>query len=339
MTFAAQGNVTGTVLDQYSMDESGSNFRVITTAYIYDNDSFMGMEQTNVYVLDMDLNTVGKLEGIAPGENFYSSRFMSNRLYLVTFYTIDPLFVIDLTQATNPRILGNLTIPGYSGFMQPYDETHIIGIGKDANVSIDADKVHTQGAIYYTAILGLKLSFFDVSDITVPKEIAKIVIGDQGTDSQALYDPHAFLLDSSKNLLVIPINLYMNQTVTAPKLGETAVPSPTANDSLIVPTPTSAPGFSEPSSYPMMVWQGVYVFKVTLTGGFEVRGNVTQLSSEQLANLAQGGYYYYGSYDNGYNYWITRSLYIGNTLYTISNARVQLNSLTDMALQATVELS
>ena len=88
----------------------------------------------------------------------------------------------------------------------------------------------------------------------------------------------------------------------------------------------------------MLVWQGVYVFNVTLTDGFQIRGNVTQLNAVQMAHLPQGGYYYEGVYDNSYDYLITRSLYIEDRLYTISNARVQLNSLTDMSLIATVEL-
>ncbi len=319
MTFAAQGNVTGTVLDQYSMDEYNDYFRIITTAYIYNDATYMSTQQNNVYVLDMSLKTVGKVENIATGENFHSSRFMGSRVYMVTFMKTDPLFVIDLSQPTSPRVLGNLTIPGYSDYLHPYDETHLIGLGKDTVASDQGDFAWYQG---------LKLSLFDVSDVNHPSEVAKIIIGDRGTNSEALSDPHAFLFDRTRNLLVIPVDLYL-LNVTQP----TATPS----DRAILPI---LPWNSGPSAYGTLVWQGVYVFKVTLDGGFQTIGTVTQLSNQQLVNLVQGYYYTKdGSYDNGYNYWITRSLYIGNVLYTISNARVQLNSLDKLALIAQVELN
>jgi hypothetical protein len=89
-----------------------------------------------------------------------------------------------------------------------------------------------------------------------------------------------------------------------------------------------APG---PNAYGTMVWQGVYVFRLTLNGGFEVKGTVTQMENN---NTSQNGDYYL-MYSN---YSISRALYIGNTLYTVSNARVQLNSLENMALIAKVDL-
>jgi len=338
MVFAAQGNVTGNILDQYSMDESSDHFRVATTAYFYNSDSFTGTQQNNIYVLDMNLNVVGKVENIATGEDFHTARFMGDRCYLVTFNTIDPLFVIDLSQPTNPAILGELKIPGYSDFLQPYDETHLIGIGKDANASIDANLVHTQGAVYYTAILGLKVSLFDVSDVHAPKEVAKIIIGDRGTDSPALNDPHALLFDRSKNLLVIPVSLYLanaTESALSPNVRIDPAMPPTVDGALPVPMPNFDQSWI--SKEPQFAWQGAYVFKVTLDGGFEIRGNVTQLDGATLASVQQGtNYYYYGMSNQ---YWITRTLYIGNTLYTISEGRVQLNNLDTLALIAQVDLT
>jgi inhibitor of cysteine peptidase len=335
MSFAAQGNVTGTVLNQYFMDESNNYFRIATTAWIYDSSSYSGTQQNNVYVLDMNLNTIGKIENLGTGENFKSARFMGNRCYLVTFMNTDPLFVVDLSQPTQPRLLGELIMPGYSDYLHPYDETHLIGVGKDAVLDSNNNFAWYQG---------LKLSLFDVSDVAAPKEVAKVSIGDRGTNSEVLYNPKAFLFDRSRDLLVIPVDLYVinaNESTTPDgRVVPSTEPSPSTVDGKPVPLPTSAPSQwgSGPSTYGQFVWQGVYIFKVTLSGGFELRGNVTQLSREMLANLVQDRYYYTG-YDNSYNYWITRSLYIENKLYTISNARVQLNSLTNLALLATVDLS
>lgn len=334
MVFAAQGNVSGTVLNQYAMDENNGYFRIATTVYqnsfapVFIGGSSTSQQQNNVYVLDLNLNTVGKLENLGTGENFHAARFIGNRCYLVTFMKTDPLFVIDLSQPNNPKVLGQLVIPGYSDYLHPYDETHLIGLGKDA---VETDN----GFAWYQ---GLKLSLFDVSDVSAPKEIAKVIIGDRGTSSEALSDPKAFLFDQSKNLLVIPVELYLiNGTQTAVNPPTSPVPLPATLPGIgIAPAPMPTPGFnSGPSAYGTFVWQGAYVFKVTLNGGFEVRGNVTQLDSNTLAKMAQnGGYYYYGSND----YWITRTLYIGNVLYTISNGRVQLNSLDNFALIAQVDL-
>src|SRR6185436_2056678 len=103
-------------------------------------------------------------DDIAPGEQIYSVRFLGDRAYMVTFKTVDPLFVIDTSNPKSPKILGRLKIPGYSNYLHPYDETHIIGFGKEVDESIDKDKVHSPGAVYYTAIQGMKVSLFDVAD-------------------------------------------------------------------------------------------------------------------------------------------------------------------------------
>jgi uncharacterized secreted protein with C-terminal beta-propeller domain len=115
----------------------------------------------------------------------------------VTFRRVDPLFVIDLSSPTSPKVLGKLKIPGYSDYLHPYDETHVIGIGKEVTES--------EGGM--ALMQGVKLGLFDVSDPENPKEIAKYEIGSRGTDSDALHDHKAFLFDKDKNLLVIPILL------------------------------------------------------------------------------------------------------------------------------------
>ena len=112
------------------MDEYDNHFRIATTSEWYDRKSGAG-SSNNIYILDNDLKIKGKIENIAPGEQIYSARFMGKRAYMVTFRTVDPLFVIDLSNPAQPTILGKLKIPGYSNYLHPYDENHIIGIGKD----------------------------------------------------------------------------------------------------------------------------------------------------------------------------------------------------------------
>lgn len=123
----AKGEVPGRLLNQFSMDESENRFRIATTSEFYSNRSYL---HNNVYVLDENLVRVGALEQIAKDESIYSARFMGERLYLVTFQTIDPFFVIDLSTDT-PKVLGELKIPGFSQYLHPYDENHVIGIGRD----------------------------------------------------------------------------------------------------------------------------------------------------------------------------------------------------------------
>jgi inhibitor of cysteine peptidase len=337
ITFAAQGNVTGTIVGQYSMDESNGYFRCATNAWVYDEATGTGTQQNYVFVLNMNMNIVGKLENIATGENFHSARFMGNRCYMVTFMSTDPLFVIDLSQPTNPRILGELIIPGYSDYLHPYDENHLIGLGKDAVTTDNSNFAWYQG---------LKLSLFDVTNVNAPTEVDKVIIGDRGTDSDALRNPKAFLFEKSLDLLVIPVNLYLVGNYT--NYGDVGIPERMVPPSPASPTPTKAPepntgtgqstpSFSSPTAYGEFMWQGVYVFKVTASG-FELQGNITQVD-DAAAWLNDPSMLYLSRYQfMGYEQFINRAIYIGNVLYTFSNSRVQLNSLDSLALIAKIDL-
>lgn len=285
MTFEAKGDVPGQVLNQFSMDEYNGYFRVATSTWKN------GTKQNNVYVLNMSLGIVGRLENLAPGENLHSARFVGDRGYLVTFIKTDPLFVIDLRQPTNPTVLGQLNMSGYSDYIHPYDETHLIGVGKETTAA-------DQG--YFAWYQGIKISLFDVSNVTNPVQIANYTIGDRGSTSPILTDHKAFLFDRSKNLLVIP--------VLVTEINKTQYPNG-------VP----------PYAYGNPVWQGAYVFNVTLQNGFVLAGNVTHLESGMNV-LDQ-------------SYWVQRSLYIGNVLYTISDKEIKMNSLQDLSQINEISLS
>lgn len=196
--YAAGGAVPGRILNQFSMDEYNGYFRVATTT---GNLWFRGTRSetmNHVYVLDANMNTVGRLENMAKGESIYSVRFLGDRAYMVTFERIDPLFVIDLSVPTNPNVLGELKIPGYSDYLHPYDENHIIGLGMDT-------EENRWGGI---STSGVKISLFDVSDVANPKEVSNYVIGGRGSYSIATHEHKAFLFDKDKELLVIPARTY-----------------------------------------------------------------------------------------------------------------------------------
>ena len=125
--------------------------------------------------LNSKMETIGKLENLAEKERIYSTRFIGDRLYMVTFLRIDPLFVIDLSNPNKPEVLGELKIPGFSDYLHPYDENHIIGIGKETGTN-DWGGVSTKG---------VKVALFDVSDVKNPKQVDSYEIGQAGTDSEA----------------------------------------------------------------------------------------------------------------------------------------------------------
>ncbi|PKL57919.1 MAG: hypothetical protein CVV34_05025, partial [Methanomicrobiales archaeon HGW-Methanomicrobiales-5] len=183
ITYIAKGEVPGYLKNQFAMDEYGGNLRVATTSSVYTTRG--QYEYNNVFVLDSAMKMIGSLTHIAEQEQIYSTRFIADRLYMVTFKRIDPFFVIDLSTPTSPKILGKLKIPGYSDYLHPYDKNLIIGLGKETGTN-DWGGVSTQG---------LKLALFDVSDVEHPRLVGKVEIGDAGSDSAALSDHKAFLFD------------------------------------------------------------------------------------------------------------------------------------------------
>jgi uncharacterized secreted protein with C-terminal beta-propeller domain len=296
ITYQATGAVPGHVLNQFSMDEYKGYLRIATTNCCSQSGGPMPLayapvssqQETNVYVLDKSLHTTGKLEGLSPGEQIYSARFMGDKACLVTYKRTDPLFVIGLQDPARPTLLGQLNVTGVSDYLQPYDETHLIGIGQSGT------DVAWENAVRFT---GLKISLFNVTDPKQPAETSRYLIGGPGSSSPAMSDHKAVLFDKTLNLLVIPVEI-------------TAQPQNTTYWYSYQP-----------------IWQGAYVFDVTASNGIVFRGGITQLQNGQPPTWL----------DN--NLFISRSLYIGNVLYTISNNIVQMNSLTDLSKLGSVNLA
>jgi len=187
--YFGNGEVPGRILNQFSMDEYNGNFRIATTT----GDTWGNSNSLNhMYVLNEDLKIIGSVDDLAKGERIYSTRFMGERAYMVTFRQVDPLFVVDLSTPENPKVLGELKVTGFSSYLHPYDENHIIGIGKEAT-----EEGRTTG---------VKIALFDVSDPSNPIEKAKYELGHKYSDSIALYDHKAFLFDKERNLLVLPVS-------------------------------------------------------------------------------------------------------------------------------------
>jgi uncharacterized secreted protein with C-terminal beta-propeller domain len=283
----AEGTVPGRVLNQFSMDERGDYFRIATTSGQVSRSG--GGTSNNLYVLNFTMGISGRLEGLAPGEDIYSARFMGERCYLVTFKKVDPLFVIDLADPEKPTVLGKLKIPGYSDYLHPYDENTLIGIGKE---TVEAEEGN------FAWYQGVKVSLFDVSDVSDPKELAKYEIGDRGTDSPALYNHKAFLFSLSRNLLVIPV---LEAQIDSSDYGS-QVPD---------------------NAYGDYVYQGAYVFNISREDGIQLRGRVSHIDDPQT--FLRSGYWFESDLS------VERSLYIEDTLYTISGGMIKMNGLDDLS--------
>lgn len=236
VVYAGSGRVDGRLLNQFSMGEYEGVLRIATTTGF----GWDGSSRNHVYCLESSagsLATIGKIENLAPGETLYSARFMGARGFLVTFVQIDPLFTLDLSDPTEPKVAGELKVPGYSTYIHLLDDNHLLTIGKDAVVEEE-----------WVLDQGVRLSIFDVTDLADPQLLHTVIIGDRGTESEAAYNPKAFTLwkQGNRNLLAIPVDLA--ETDTDPV---------------------------DPEEYGLHTFSGLYVYEVTSGSGFELLGRIS----------------------------------------------------------------
>jgi inhibitor of cysteine peptidase len=204
--YDASTTVSGWLINQFAMDERNGYFRVATTKGFARNNN--NQSENQLYVLDSTLEKVGEVNNIARGEQIYSVRFMEDRAYIVTFKTVDPLFVIDLKEPENPEILGELKIPGFSTYLHPYDENHVIGFG--VNTKELENPNQTEPRVVRD---GMKISLFDITDVNNPKEKFTEIIQGQGTNSELINNHKALMYDGQKGLFAFPITIYDKQSV------------------------------------------------------------------------------------------------------------------------------
>ena len=290
VSFVANTTVEGSILNQYSVDEKDDNLRI----------ALDGEDGTRISIFDKKLNLLGETDSVAEDERMYASRFTGDKAYLITYRNTDPLFVVDLSDVKNPLIMGELKIPGYSTYLHPYDETHLIGIGMDTEEHVNRD---SDGKVLstWTTITGMKMCLFDVSDITNPKEISKTTIGDRRTVSAILTNPKALLFSKEKNLLAIPVNNY-------------------EEDFEVTTSDSYEDEINNYTSYNKnRVSEGYFVYDINLTDGFNLKGTIKH------DNTNYNGYYY--SY---YRSKLLRGLYIDDNLYTVSENNIKVNKLSDL---------
>lgn len=282
--YKAKTKVKGKTINQYSLDEKDNHLRIA----LYDNDG------SRVAIFDEDLKQIGISDNVAKGEKMYSSRFIGDKVYFVTYKTIDPLFVMDLSNEAKPKVLGKLKIPGYSTYLHPYDENHIIGIGMETKEIINRN---SNGKVISTTakVVGMKMALFDVSNVNSPVQISSVVIGDSRKTSAILTNPKALLFSKEKSLIAIPVNNYSQDfEVTSSNNYETMI-----NNYTKYGKPYNAEGY--------------FVYNINVQDGFKLKGVITHEKTNAT--------YYYS------NSKLLRGLYIDNNLYTVSETMIKVNEL------------
>ncbi len=189
IAFKATGKVKGRIVNQYSLDQYEGNLRIAVT--YFNNKTSKNI--SSLYVLNKDLDVIGKLEDIANNEQIKSVRYMGKEAYVVTFRNTDPLFAIDLSDPKKPAVKGELKIPGYSAYLHPIGDNLLLGIGYDGD---------SQNADFNS----VKVSLFDISDPTNLKELDKLVTHKASTP--VVNNPKAFLYKAEDGIVGMPVNSY-----------------------------------------------------------------------------------------------------------------------------------
>ncbi len=356
ITYKNTAVVAGSPLNQYSMDEKDGKFRIITSQWSPER-------STNLFILDENLQKYSSLTWLGKDENFQASRFIGDKLFLVTFQQIDPLFAIELKDQKNPKILGELKIPGYSTYLHPYDETHLIGLGYDTKtnqwggtqqngVKVDLYQINYDkkcGDSNLTALEKKGCEDGTYKGIIVKQQYTAN-FGEQGSYSEALNNPRMFIWNPSKKLLLLPATLYWMKDATSYKykdffqglLGINIDASTGIKQKFKVThidtwdweakrleecKQYSAPKTTEPVCR-KLVDGSTYCEPTT---------GYTYIPEYCYADSTAGEYIAYKSWEFQ-PYFINRALYIGDTAYSLSNKMIEASDVVNPKTIGTVEL-
>lgn len=294
--YEVSGRVDGQLLNQFSLDEHDGNLRVATTA----GSPWMSgdaMSESFVVVLgesDGQLAEIGKVGGLGKGETIHSVRFMGDTGYVVTFRQTDPLYTVDLSEPTAPKVVGELKILGYSAYLHPVGDGFLLGVGQDATEEGQR--------------LGLQVSLFDVRDPANPVRVSQAGVADASSDAE--FDHRAFLWWATSGLALVPAESYGAQQFSG-AVGftvDTAAGTVVERGRISHPAaaPQRGPGFDGP-------------MPVEPDGGI---GSSTVVDEPVVGMPAPD--IWWGSR-------ITRSLVVGDAVYTLSDAGLLASDLGSLA--------
>jgi len=295
LTYSGSGVVSGhlgwnSTRKPFRMSEKDGYLRVATFSDTQDTSvspiklSVLNVAGDGELVKVSELPNANNPEHIGkPGEQLYASRFLGDRAYLVTFRQTDPLYVVDISDPAAPKLAGELEIDGYSDYLQPIGENHLLGIGRDA---VPGPVEWGDGAL----VQGVKLSLFDVADASNPTEVQSIVVGERGTEAAALQNHRAITIqaatDSHPARVAFGINVH-----------GLANPRPATND---------------PSVWYPWNFSGLHGFDINVGSGagIEPRGAMIVNS----ASNPRPSFFDYGNND--------RSVIVGDAVYYIRSSEV-----------------
>jgi beta propeller domain-containing protein len=311
--YLAGGGVPGYLINQYALSDLDGKLRVATSqGQPWMDGGITSTAESGVYVLAESgkaLRQIGHVGGLGRGERIYAVRFVGTVGYVVTFRQTDPLYTIDLHDPTKPTVVGELKINGYSAYLHPVGEGRLLGIGQDAT---------SQGIT-----TGSLVSLFDVSNPGTPRRLAHLQLA--GAHSNAEFDPHAFLYWPATGLIVVPIQVYQSVIeVPAPDgggatgsggasgTGESSAGS-AGGGSAPADGTTGKPATATtevPAQPPTKTVPGPV--QAPVIGALVLRRNGDQLIKVGFIEQPSGA-------NPGYPAAITRSLMIGDTLWTVSD--------------------
>ena len=249
--YRGSGEIDGWVLNQFSMSEFDDVLRIATTVGRWSGDG----GYSNIFCLeenDGKLDIIGRITDIAPDELIYAARFVGDKGFLVTFEQVDPLFTIDLSDPKNPKLVGELKVPGFSTYLHPMDDDHLLAIG------VQGDE--------WGWTFGVQLTIFDVSDFANPKVMHQADVGDSDSYSEAQYNHKAFLYYKKLDMLAIPLTEYYWGDDDDDDVWEGDDDDAGDDDDFM------DQGSDE--------FSGFYIYQVTLDGGFDAEGTVEHTNFE-----------------------------------------------------------
>ena len=287
--YVGSGVVPGHVLNQFAMDEWYGYLRVATTRGRVPDPKVASAVSVLAEGEGGNLVRVGAVEHIAPGEDIRAVRFDGDRGYVVTFKKTDPLFVLDLYEPSQPQILGELKIPGFSTYMHRIDPDHLLSIGFDANDHGD-----------FAYFDGVILQLFDVKVPTEPKLVHKEKIGTRGSSSEAATNHLAF-------------NYFAETRGSAPGATGTA----RARDGLLAIPMTVCEGGGDGRNGDTLAFSGLYVYEVSLERGFTRLGGIDHGTRGASCGV------WWSKAESA----VKRSVFLDDLVYSIATDRVKVQRM------------
>jgi len=264
--YRASGRVDGRLLNQYSLSEHDGHLRVAVT----EDGGGAGPSQSAVVVLATDgneLREVGRAGGLGPTETIQSVRFLGELGVVVTFRQTDPLYTLDLSDPADPRVTGELKIPGFSAYLHPVGGGRLLGVGQDATED--------------GSVTGVQVSLFDVRDPAAPARLDQVAYGQGFAAVQA--DPRAFLFRPEDGLVVVPVELYGDH-------GSLARSSPAGGFSGAVALRVTAEGVQEAGRLPAPAGPGTGIQRVFAASGVLYTVSDAAIGAAGLDDLAPLGH-------------------------------------------------